>query len=113
MFTWLFGSTRTFGKTRSSKWPTVRAAHLKRQPACAACGCTSPVEVHHIRPFHLFPEMELDPANLITLCESKSHNCHLLFGHCLNWRKYNPQVCPDAAACLAMLRQARGPAEKT
>jgi predicted HNH restriction endonuclease len=57
--------------------------------------------VHHKRPVHLFPELELDPANLITLCEPQ--NCHYLIGHCLSWKAYNPSVEEDAAHVREMI----------
>lgn len=83
---------------RSTRWPKVREEHLKNNPACAVCGETSKVEVHHIHPFSNDPELELNPSNLITLCEvaSKGIICHLLIGHCGNYRHYNPTVLQDA-----------------
>lgn len=48
---------------RSPEWPHVREEFLKACPACAACGGTEDLNVHHIQPFHLHPELELDPAN--------------------------------------------------
>ena len=48
--------------------------------------------MHHIHPFHLHPEMELEPWNLITLCEKRGHDCHFVFGHFHNWRAFNPIV---------------------
>lgn len=89
---------------RSSKWPNVRKAHLEKEGACAACGTTKNLEVHHVQPFHLFPDLELEQSNLITLCETTSHNDHFLFGHCLNWRQFNPNVRDDAARALAMIQ---------
>ena len=56
---------------RSNQWPTARKAHLELYPACAVCGGSVDIQVHHIRPFHLHPDLELDPGNLVTLCESK------------------------------------------
>lgn len=79
-------------QSRSSKWPKVREEHLKSQPECQACGTRENLNVHHILPFHTNPEMELDPNNLITLCESKSFNCHYGLGHGKNWMKFNPNV---------------------
>ena len=93
---------------RSPHWGTVRAAHLKKQPACAACGARTALEVHHIEPFHLKPEKELDPDNLITLCQCPSHNCHLIFGHLLNWTLFNPSVIQDATVYRDKMRKARG-----
>lgn len=89
----------TVKKIRSSKWASVRAAHLQNHPTCAACDGTSSLEVHHIKPFHLQPELELDPTNLITLCESKKNgvNCHLLFGHLGSFRSYNVESVQDSA----------------
>lgn len=89
---------KTSGHTRSSKWPKVRDAFLRLNPSCSVCGCTSKLEVHHIIPFHIAPARELDPTNLITLCESKKYgsNCHLLFGHLGDYKKFNPDIEKDA-----------------
>lgn len=87
----------TLGKTRSNRWPIVRAVHLVAHPTCEVCGGKGNLEVHHIRPFHLHPELELDPTNLITLCEAKKDgiNCHLFFGHLGNFKSYNVTVLAD------------------
>lgn len=76
------------GVMRAGRWDTVRDAHVKGQPACAVCGTKSGVEVHHVRPYHLFPELELDPTNLITLC--REH--HLWWGHLGDFKSWNPEV---------------------
>ena len=82
---------------RSSQWSTVRKNFLKNNCTCAVCGGNKKLEVHHKKPFHAHPELELDPKNLITLCESKSNGvtCHLLFGHLGNYRSINPAVDKD------------------
>lgn len=85
---------------RSSKWAAKRAEHLLKFPTCAACGTKEHLEVHHVRPFHLHPEDELKDENLLTLCETPSHNCHLIFGHLLLWASYNVDVRADAGAYL-------------
>ena len=85
---------------RSPHWPTVRRAHLAKEPKCRACGGTCHLNVHHIKPFHLFPELELVQTNLITLCEHPSHNCHEIFGHLLDWSAYNVSVRADASRYL-------------
>lgn len=77
---------------RSSRWPEVRRAHIKKQPCCAACGRNRNLAVHHKLPYHLFPALELVDSNLITLCAS----CHLVFGHFGDWHAYNPNVVDDA-----------------
>lgn len=86
------------GAKRSPQWPTVAADHLADHPTCACCGGRAKLRVHHIQPFYLRPDLELDPANLITLCEAERFgvNCHLLIGHHGNWRKFNPIVTFDA-----------------
>lgn len=88
---------------RSSKWPAVRKAHLAQHPRCEACGTTKNLNVHHIFPYHLSPEGELTEANLITLCEGSVINCHLYWGHNLNWKSYEPDVRTMAKAALDRL----------
>lgn len=100
------GQTAYGGVPRSPKWAGVRAGHLKQFPACAACGSRKCVEVHHVVPVS-WPggkELELDPANLLTLCESKTMNCHLWIGHLGDFRSRNPNAVADAAAVLAKVR---------
>ena len=82
---------------RSAHWPSVRKNHLKSNPTCALCEGTRKLEVHHIKPFHTHPEFELDPDNLITLCEDKGHGvyCHLFFGHLGNYKSINTNVLED------------------
>ena len=84
--------------TRSSKWPTVRKHHLIANPTCAVCGGSEMLEVHHKLPFHLDASLELDPTNLITLCESKKNGvtCHLWFGHLGSYKSFNKNVEEDA-----------------
>lgn len=85
------------GKKRSSKWPKVRKAWLKKHPKCAICEGTVHLNVHHKAPFNLFPDLEEKESNLITLCEGKKTvNCHLIFGHWGNFQlKYNPHIDDD------------------
>lgn len=85
---------------RSGKWPRVRRAHLARQPGCAVCESTDDCDAHHVYPYHLFPDMELDPANLITLC--RAH--HLFFGHLGEWAAFNPLVREHAGIARFCLR---------
>ncbi len=81
---------------RSPEWPAVAHAHLAKEPACMVCGHRGQgLQVHHIKPFHLYPELELDPNNLITLCEIRGRDHHLLIGHLDDWESYNPQVRVD------------------
>ena len=84
-------------KVRSSKWAKVRKEHITINNYCAACGQTTVLEVHHIVPFHNNPELELDPNNLITLCESAKGGvvCHIFFGHLGDYKSYNENVEED------------------
>jgi len=80
------------GVARSPHWSTVQHNHLKLEPACAACGGGLNLNVHHKKPFHLFPELELEPTNLITLCMDGDKDCHIKLGHGGNFKAYNPDV---------------------
>ena len=82
------------GMARSHKWPGVEKLHLKFHPVCEACGSDKKLNVHHKKPFHLFPQLELDMNNLITLCMDKQ--CHIKIGHGDNFKDYNPDVEADA-----------------
>lgn len=89
---------------RAGAWTRVRAEHIRKNPACAACGKTDDVEVHHIVPYHERPDLELDPDNLITL--TRDPPCHFFIGHLLDWKRSNPHVREDAARYLARIREA-------
>lgn len=86
---------------RSPKWAAVRNKFLVEHPQCAFAGCTKShtkgdkMNVHHILPFHLFPEEELNPDNLITLCRDPHGGHHLWVGHLGNYTDYNKQVRGD------------------
>lgn len=87
---------------RSSKWPATRRRHVKKFPECAACGGRIGLQVHHVVPFHVDRTRELDPTNLITLCEFVGGlECHEFFGHGDNWKRYVPAVREIAAALRA------------
>ena len=87
------------GMARSGHWPTVRAAYLKDHPVCAVCGGTEKLEVHHQKPFHTHPDLELDPTNFITLCEANKDgfDCHLAVGHLGSFKSWNVNVIFDAS----------------
>lgn len=88
------------GQRRSSRWREVRKKHLARHPRCDLCEGTKKLEVHHVIPFHVAPDLELHPDNLMTLCENKKYgvNCHQLFGHLGNYRRINVTCQSDVAA---------------
>ena len=82
---------RAKAKKRSPKWRVVKKHFLEKNPACAACGSKKHLQVHHIKPFHLFPGLELEDYNLLSLCMSK-FECHLRIGHGDDFRCFNPEV---------------------
>lgn len=101
----LITSMALFNQKRSPQWEKIRNDHLAANPKCAACGTAESLEVHHVKPFHIFPELELDPNNLITLCEYRG--CHLRFGHSFLWRAWNPSVVLDAQMQLGRIKNRR------
>jgi hypothetical protein len=82
--------------TRSPEWPKVKRLFLKQHPDCAVCGVSTGATVHHKKPYWLFPSLELDPTNLITLCEYVA-NHHLFIGHLMNYMSFNENVVEDSA----------------
>ena len=68
--------------------------------SCAACGRLGELEAHHILPFHVWPEKELDTSNLLALCR----DCHYYVGHLRDWTSYNRWVVQDAALLLERFR---------
>jgi 5-methylcytosine-specific restriction endonuclease McrA len=95
------GNDVSIESERSGRWPAVRREFLRNNPCCEACGTTASLHVHHVRPFHLWPELELEPHNLITLCPK----CHFFIGHDEdgprgpkkpNWKTSNRYVWRDA-----------------
>lgn len=87
------------GVERSSKWPAVRAAHLKLFPRCDVCGTRDGVEVHHLIPVFVVPSLELASENLQTLC--RPH--HWLVGHLCSWHSWNRDALSDARTWRAKI----------
>jgi hypothetical protein len=92
----------TLRKRRSKHWRKLRKKHLQKNPYCYLCGNKKHLEVHHINPFHLRPDLELEPTNLITLCDKKSKvyigSCHRVIGHKGSWRRKNDNLYADIYA---------------
>lgn len=92
--------------TRSRGWNKVRKAHIKEHPYCEACGSRKKLQVHHIADFSEHPELELNPANLMTLCMSGTR-CHLTFGHLGNFKSINPDIVVDAVMYRTKVKNRR------
>lgn len=91
---------------RSSQWHVVAHEHLAREPHCRICKRKDKVQVHHLKPFHLHPELELDPDNLVTLCEGEgTDDHHLWFGHLGSWHSIN-EHCLDWCEAVQRRRAA-------
>lgn len=87
---------RRYKRERSGEWGRIQDEHLLREPACRACGYKGKkVQVHHIKPFHLHPDLELEPDNLITLCQARGKYHHMLLGHLNYWSSYNADIEED------------------
>lgn len=94
------------GAQRSPMWEAKKKEFEKTHPkVCAVCGRTKNIQLHHIAPFHLHPELELESNNLTWLCENnKDVSCHLVFGHFMDFRtKYNPDIRTEAPIWLERL----------
>lgn len=79
---------------RSPDWDDLRDDFLSLCPYCEACGSQANLQVHHIIPFNVRPELELSYTNLIALCMGPNE-CHLKLGHGGSFRCYNPNVAQD------------------
>ena len=87
------------GFARSPAWERVARTFLNGNTTCAACNrdnTQAKLEVHHMLPFHLCrlsqrPDLEFNPANLMTLCDIH----HLYIGHLGDWQSFNETVRPD------------------
>jgi 5-methylcytosine-specific restriction protein A len=98
---WFIAKKFIRGAYRSPKWSEVRSQHLSIQPKCAICGSSTKPEVHHIVPVHIDSSRELDPNNLITLCDKY---CHFIFGHLMNWKSWNEQIIQDSIYFSSKIR---------
>lgn len=90
---------------RSPGWHLVREQHVAANPVCVCCGGTRSLEVHHVKPFHLYPELELDRKNLMTLCSDGpgGMSCHRTVGHGGDWNRWNPLARSDAPRVRSIL----------
>jgi len=98
------------GIRRSPHWPATERYFKEQNPFCVACGKDrkmdeSNIQIHHRIPFHFCillgrPDLELDPDNLVGLCETETGlalpNHHLLLGHLDDFKSYNVDVEDDA-----------------
>jgi len=48
---------------------------------CAWCGTTNKIEVHHVCPQHIRPDLAHDTNNMVCLCRVGGKGCHYYIGH--------------------------------
>lgn len=82
---------------KTAEYAHAMAAHRKAFPACAYCGRTKAVDVHHIRPVGIAPYLAADGDNMITLC--RKPQCHFIVGHMGDWKTFNSMV---ESTCIAV-----------
>ena len=75
------------GGTAPNVLPGISYHHYL-QPRCQWCNSTHDLNVHHIEPQHLHPELRDVPSNLVTLCRE----CHFTLGHKRNWTNSVPEI---------------------
>jgi 5-methylcytosine-specific restriction endonuclease McrA len=50
-------------------WRRIRLEVIERDGhACTTCGSEDELQVHHVNPISKYPELALEPSNLLTLC---------------------------------------------
>jgi len=77
------------GASINFSWQRCRKAFLaKVGKQCVCCSSKKQIEVHHIQPRHIRPDLAVDQTNLIALC----HDCHFHLAHGNNYRKYNNNI---------------------
>jgi hypothetical protein len=74
--------------SRDGDWRPTRTQFITKFNRCECCGRMDTLNVHHINPVRWFPQLELEPYNLITLC--RKH--HFYYGHFGNWKDWNPYI---------------------
>lgn len=77
----------------------AKKLHLSNHNECAVCGNKKYLEVHHVLPQHLYPQLACKPNNLITLCDCGNNACHRHLGHFGNFKsKWNENIREVAIA---------------
>lgn len=96
-----------FSKPRDKRWAKESKQYLADNPHCVVCGTSDYCVVHHLKPFHLFPELEMCPMYWRTVCETPSHNDHFAVGHLFNWTNYNESFDDLSKRFRDLLRESR------
>jgi len=77
------------GASLNWSWQRCRRAFLKKVgKVCVCCDTKKKIEVHHILPRHIRPDLAVNMTNLIALCKS----CHFHIGHLCSYFNYNETI---------------------
>ncbi len=90
-----------FSLLQSFTWKKLRNEFVKKNKHCFICGGVENLEVHHIIPKKINPDLYLEESNLIVLCDGsdrfKGLSCHRIFGHFGCYRsRWNENILEDA-----------------
>lgn len=76
------------GEALSVSTQTAMDQYGRAHPTCEWCG-TQKIEVHHVLPQHLRPDLAADTNNMVSLCRE----CHFVVGHKKDWvHGYVPEL---------------------
>lgn len=80
----------------TAQWRRLRRFVIDRDGGrCRVCGLDGALQVHHIIPRHIRPDLIYDPDNCLTLC----FGCHV--------DEHRPDIGPRAKALLALRDELR------
>jgi 5-methylcytosine-specific restriction enzyme A len=93
---------------RDPRWAKESREWLAEHAECELCGhdAIEDLEVHHERPYHLFPELEMDRQYWHALCR-RPHDCHRLWGHLSDFSLYNPILRESIVIVKLFVRMAK------
>ena len=100
-----FFEDRTLGAIRDSRFTQLSRDMIDEAGHLCQMGLhkptfLNPLNTHHVRPFHEYPEDELKKSNLIVLC--RFH--HFLHAHLKNWSRSNLGIREDCDALNAKIK---------
>ncbi len=70
-----FKSATRYADYNTPEWRKLRARVLSSRKCCELCGSTYRLQVHHIIPARVRPDLFLEESNLQVLCQT-CHNTH-------------------------------------
>ena len=78
------------GQSMNFGWQKCRREFFKaiKHKECVCCRSKKKIEVHHILPRHIRPDLAVDFTNLIALCKG----CHLRIAHLGSYFTYNEAI---------------------